>query len=802
MNLAILIGCSEYDDPEVGSLRYAAADAALFKRTLLASCPIAADNVLLLTSDSPKGQRPTRSNIIRLVRQAVAARRGALETVFLLFSGHGFRSDSTSADFLLPEDAAFSDLEDTGISIASLLHYIGDGLPRHVLFFIDACRNPVKGGRSIDQPAWDGPDMRRVGGDGVVVFASCAPSQRSYEVDALRSGIFTAAVCDGLSEEGQCKSVYELDHYLLSRVPELCKIHRRPQQTPYTRIEPLKLQSLVLVSESLAAHWQGNARLGEERRPKRITTRASIKRERPWCAIDFGTSHSVIAVLDDQRQVAYVPSPDERAFVPSVVCFEDDLSYSVGVEAIERARVQPANAVFAPKRLLGTNEHVQVAGRAIAPEVVVSLVLRSLRRNAEEFIGGALGLAIGSVPADFGIARANALARAFELAGLELWRLIGEPVAASVLLEEYARRETATQTLIVDLGGGTCDVSVVECDQNILEIVSVAGDNHLGGLDFDDAIVEYVRNKVHEKLPSGVVLSPLDEAALRRDAERAKHALSLRTEASVTLHNLELPGHGFTTIDVPIDRATLTDLTQPLIRRIDECVSIAFERASLSSRDDVAVVMLAGQGTKVFSVAHYMRQQFGDRVIDRYQESAVIRGLSEYLGVLESVDRELLILDSNYSTIGIACMNVDDPDAVTVSGDPLLNRSVFPLINAGTIIPFSTKPKTVSCREPKDGRCEITVVEFGTRETERFVVTSIPIALQPGSELVEIQLNVDANRTVSLAIRTPESNTWRVTQLNNHFKHSEPRMREFGEDWRQKLAEQTAQRYLDATNRG
>ena len=432
MNIAFVVGCSQYEDKEIASLQFADADAVLFASLLKDLCGLDHEDILLLTStDTDASKKSTRNNIIRHI--SIAKNRslvGQIDKLFFFFSGHGFHSTTHGVDFLIPADAAGTALEDTCLSLDSLSNYLSAWKASATFMFLDVCRAVISTGKS-------GSDFQPVDAQsllfrGTAVFWSCSPEQKSFEVDRLGNGVFTYAVAQGLGDTGKCKTVYELDRYLSNAVPLVSTENRLPIQIPFSRIEPIALKDVILISQSRYRNLQSTLTPGRELR-SRLTSIGRQFPKRVVCGVDFGTSYSAISTVDLEGNIIWVPAGDGRVLMPSVVSIYPNFDYVTGWRAIERGSLEPEFTFYDIKRAFGSDRLFSIYGKTLTPEFLASLIIRSLKTNAEEFTGRVIDSAIVSAPANFTIQQCNALLEACRIAGLPVNRLVGEPSAAGLV---------------------------------------------------------------------------------------------------------------------------------------------------------------------------------------------------------------------------------------------------------------------------------------------------------------------------------------------------------------------------------
>jgi len=323
--------------------------------------------------------------------------------------------------------------------------------------------------------------------------------------------------------------------------------------------------------------------------------------------IDLGTTNSCVAVLENENPVVITNAEGVRT-TPSVVAFTKNGERLVGEMAKRQAAVNAEHTFFSIKRNMGSDFRARVDGRTYTPQEISAMILRKLKTDAESYLGEPVNEAVITVPAYFNDAQRQATKDAGRIAGLNVLRIINEPTSAALA---YGLDHGNPQKILVyDLGGGTFDVSIIEIGDQLIEVLATAGDNHLGGDDFDQRLTDYIVSEF--KKQEHVDLSR-DMTALQRvreEAENAKKTLSSSTTAQVTLPFITTvhgePKH----LDVVITRATFEKLTSDLIERTAGPVTQALSDAGISSRD-LGMVLLVGGSTRMPAVAEKVRQLTG-----------------------------------------------------------------------------------------------------------------------------------------------------------------------------------------------
>lgn len=783
IDVAFVIGCSTYDDDSINNLSYPDNDANSISRIFHVICGVPKDNIIILSATSSTRFRPTRNNVIRELAEA-QRRKGdipAIDRLFLFFSGHGVQSE-TGQDFLLPSDAVVSALEDSALQLDRLKYFIRSWQARTNILLIDACRavdSSTKSGSSAFSPIT--PETFRV--PGFATVWSCGPGESSYESEKCQRGMFTFAL-EHAFDQGKCATVYQLDSYLRSELPKLCRQFDRPRQSPFTIVDPIDIQNTIIVSTSKFNEWQTGVPIGKEIRTP-VPSRCDLftEQESLICAFDFGTTYSLVSVFTSLG-VHFVPDSDRRTLIPSVVTFLPTRDYFVGRRAVQNATHETNTAVLAIKRKLGRNDLVSLDGCVLSPEVISSLILRSLKTNIEEFTGKGIKFAIVSAPANFTLRQCNSLSQAFELAGIPLIKMVTEPSAASIVLAPHLKspkhvrvlNETSmdwTTALILDLGGGTLDVCIVVLGDGVFEIEVVTGDCELGGMDYDLAIYNYVIQELSQQFPE-VTLLPGELAQLRIEAERAKIQLGLWDSTLVLLHNAEISSGTLYDIEVPITRSKFRELTNLLNKRVRNCIEKALESYSgmWNAESGIDLILLAGQGSRVFTVGEIIAEMFENiPVEDQYQENAVASGAGRYTGVLGGLERGILLLEAYPTSIGVKCSELvgseRDPDCV-VSGDSLKNLLTATILKRNTTIP-TKKLMRISLEADEGALVRLSFVEVRDVETEE-LLGNIDVSVGPGVKQLYLTADVDQSRTVLFDIQNDSTQEIQVIQVTNLFR--------------------------------
>lgn len=323
--------------------------------------------------------------------------------------------------------------------------------------------------------------------------------------------------------------------------------------------------------------------------------------------IDLGTTNSCVAVLEGDVPTVIANKEGYRT-TPSVVAFAKDKTMFVGDPARRQAAVNAERTIFSIKRHMGSDYRKKIDGKAYSPQEISAFILMKLKKDAEDFLGDTVTDAVITVPAYFNDAQRQATKDAGRIAGLNVLRIINEPTSAA--LAYGLDNGQAQKILVYDLGGGTFDVSIIEIGDHVIEVLATSGDNHLGGDDFDERIVQYLVEQF--KKTEGINLFK-DTAALQRlkeEAEKAKKELSSCMTTNINLPFLAMAKDGPHHMDIQLSRSKFEELTKDLIERTVIPVENAIHDAGLT-KSQIDMVLLVGGSTRIPAVQDKVRTLMG-----------------------------------------------------------------------------------------------------------------------------------------------------------------------------------------------
>ena len=402
--------------------------------------------------------------------------------------------------------------------------------------------------------------------------------------------------------------------------------------------------------------------------------------EKRIVGIDLGTTYSLVSVMQAGHPIV-LPNAIGELLTPSAVSVADDGTVLVGAPARARATTHPAQTALAFKRDMGTDRVYELGKKRMKPQELSALVLGALRRDAEAALGGPLDEAVVTVPAYFGDAQRQATRDAAEIAGLRVERIINEPTAAALAygLHERGRELRA---VVLDLGGGTFDVTVLEIIEGVVEIQSSAGDARLGGEDFDDALSTAIAARLRAERNVDVLATPIGRARLREASEQAKRRLSERDATTLALVDLPVAG-GVVEVELALSRTDAEAAWGPIVERMRAPVMRALRDASLSP-DKIDEVLLVGGSTRMPCVSRFAAQIFGRLPLRKLPPDEAVAMGAAVQAALKANDasvEDMVVTDVAPFTLGISTVSHLGRHAATGVFTPILER--------GTVIPAS-----------------------------------------------------------------------------------------------------------------
>ncbi|WP_437130238.1 molecular chaperone DnaK [Peptostreptococcus russellii] len=455
--------------------------------------------------------------------------------------------------------------------------------------------------------------------------------------------------------------------------------------------------------------------------------------------IDLGTTNSCVAVLEG-GEPTIIPNNEGMRTTPSVVAFTKDGERLVGEPAKRQAVTNADRTITSIKTHMGTDYKVKIDGKDYSPQEISAIILQKLKADAESYLGDKVTEAVITVPAYFTDAQRQATKDAGKIAGLEVKRIINEPTAAS-LAYGLDKLDEEKKILVFDLGGGTFDISILEIGDGTFEVLATAGNNKLGGDDFDKIVMDYLADEFQKAEGVDLRSDKMSLQRLKEAAEKAKKELSSTMSTNINLPFITATAEGPKHLNMDLTRAKFNELTADLVRKTIEPTKQAMKDAGLAN-SDIDEVLLVGGSTRIPAVQDAVKNFIGkDPHKGINPDECVAAGASIQAGVLTGEVNDILLLDVTPLSLGIETLG-----------------NVFTkIIERNTTIPVK-KSEVFSTAADNQTAVDIHVLQgeramsYDNTTLGRFQLTNIPPAKR-GVPQIEVTFDIDANGIVNVTAK-------------------------------------------------
>ncbi|WAR44130.1 Hsp70 family protein [Methylomonas rapida] len=480
--------------------------------------------------------------------------------------------------------------------------------------------------------------------------------------------------------------------------------------------------------------------------------------------IDLGTTNSEVAIVENGK-VSVIADAGKK-ILPSVVGIADNGDILVGETARNQYLIYPERTVKSIKRLMGQDTHVVMAGQNYTPQEISAIILKRLKAVAENYVGQAIRKAVITVPAYFSDAQRQATREAGEIAGLDVVRMVNEPTAAALVYG--TGKDEAKRMLVYDLGGGTFDVSVVNVQGGVVEVLSSHGDNHLGGDDFDQLIVEHIQSRIREK--HGIEIDAHSKAMARitRAAEKAKLVLSdepfVQIEEEYLLEHEGAPIH----LTLELARSTYEDMIEDYINATMDATHIALKGAKLTA-SDIDEIILVGGSTRTPCIRERLFDEFGFEPHGEVDpDLCVAMGAAMQAAMIGGQEIGTVLVDVTPYTYGTSALGYLDGMPYPFQFVPIIHKnSVLPARKSEAFMTFQDGQREVKVRifqgEDPDALNNVEIGEFMVED----------LLDVPAGNIITLTLDLDLNGILHVSAREKASGKEKAITISNAISRFE-----------------------------
>lgn len=483
----------------------------------------------------------------------------------------------------------------------------------------------------------------------------------------------------------------------------------------------------------------------------------------PIIGIDLGTTNSEVAIIRDGQPHVFAENDDP--ILPSFVGLSEDGKLLVGRAARNQWVVAPERTVKSIKRKMGENVKVKLGDHEYTPQEISAMILRSLKDRASRELGVEVKKAVITVPAFFNDSQRQATKEAGAIAGLEVVRILNEPTAASLCYDPS--HQELKRVLVYDLGGGTFDVSIVQSQESVVEVLASHGDTHLGGDDFDDALLKFVADKFQQEHGIDLRENLVAKARLLRAVEEAKKQLSFHPYARITEEFIAEKEGLSLHLNLEISREQFEELIRPWIDRTMDCVQRALGDANLAARQ-IDKVVLVGGSTRTPMVSRMLEERLGQPAHCEVNPDLVVAmGAAVQAGLIAGTDVGAVLVDITPHSLGIRCL--DFSQAAGPFGAPF-NFKFAPILHRNTPLPASRSEafETVVDRQPT---VQIDIYQGENSDVRRnhlvgkFTIEGL--AAVPAGNQILVQLDLDLNGMLRVSAREKATGLQKQITIQN-----------------------------------